>query len=98
MEVSDEIQKLIDNVSFRKSNSKNYETMKIDEISKEFREIMKFQQESFRKIEEFEKINQNKTEVIEYIKLLCNNTFQREIIQIQEVYLKKIDANYPSSK
>ena len=98
MEVPDEIQKLIDEVSFRKSNSKNYETMKIDEISKEFREIMKFQQESFRKIEEFEKINQNKTEVIEYIKLLCNNTFQREIIQIQEVYLKKIDANYPSSK
>ena len=98
MEVPDEIQKLIDEVSFRKSNSKNYETMKIDEISKEFRDIMKFQQESFRKIEEFEKINQNKTEVIEYIKLLCNNTFQREIIQIQEVYLKKIDANYPSSK
>ena len=98
MEVPDEIQKLIDEVSFRKSNSKNYEAMKIDEISKEFRDIMKFQQESFRKIEEFEKINQNKTEVIEYIKLLCNNTFQREIIQIQEVYLKKIDANYPSSK
>ena len=98
MEVSDEIQKLIDEISFRKSDSKNYERMNIEEISKEFREIMKFQQESFRKIEEFEKTNQNKTEIIEYIKLLCNNTFQREIIQIQGVYLKKIDTKYPSSK
>ena len=97
MEVTDEIQELIDEVSFRKSDSKDYERMKIEEISKEFREIMKFQQESFRKIEEFEKTNQNKTEIAEYIKLLCNNTFQREIMQIQEVYLKKIDAEYPRS-
>ena len=58
---------------------------------------MKFQQESFRKIEEFERTNQNKTEIAEYIKLLCNNTFQREIMQIQEAYLKKIDAEYPRS-
>ena len=97
MEVSDEIQELIDEVSFRKSASKDYERMEIEEISKEFREIMKFQQESFRRIEEFEKTNQNKTEITEYIKLLCNNTFQREIMQIQEVYLKKIDAKYPRS-
>ena len=97
MEVTDEIQELIDEVSFRKSDSKDYERMKIGEISKEFKEIMKFQQESFRKIEEFENINQNKTEIAEYIKLLCNNTFQREIMQIQEVYLKKIDAEYPRS-
>ncbi|WP_420545710.1 hypothetical protein [Nitrosopumilus sp.] len=97
MKVSDEIQELIDEVSFRKSDSKDYERMKIEEISREFKEIMKFQQESFRKIEEFEKTNQNKTEIAEYIKLLCNNTFQREIMQIQEVYLKKIDAKYPRS-
>ena len=97
MEVSNEIQELIDEVSFRKSDSKEYERMEIEEISKEFREIMKFQQESFRKIEEFEKTNQDKTEIAEYIKLLCNNTFQREIMQIQEVYLKKIDAKYPRS-
>ena len=97
MEITDEIQELIDEVSFRKSKSKDYERMKIVEISKEFKEIMKFQQESFRKIEEFERTNQNKTEIAEYIKLLCNNTFQREIMQIQEVYLKKIDAEYPRS-
>ena len=97
MEITDEIQELIDEVSFRKSDSKDYERMKIEEISKEFKEIMKFQQESFRKIEEFERTNQNKTEIAEYIKLLCNNTFQREIMQIQEVYLKKIDAEYPRS-
>ena len=93
-----EIQELIDEVSFRKSNSKNYEKMKIDEISKEFREIIVFQQESIRKIEEFEKTTHNNAEIIEYIKLLCNNTFQREIMQIQEVYLKKIEKEYPGSK
>ena len=97
MEVTDEIQELIDEVSFRKSDSKDYERMKIEEISKEFKEIMKFQQESFRKIEEFERTNKNKTEIAEYIKLLCNNTLQREIMQIQEVYLKKIDVEYPRS-
>ena len=97
MEITDEIQELIDEVSFRKSDSKDYERMKIEEISKEFKEIMKFQQESFRKIQEFERTNQNETEIAEYIKLLCNNTFQREIMQIQEVYLKKIDAEYPRS-
>ena len=55
MDESDEIQKLIDEISFRKSNSKNYEEMKAIEISKELREIMKFEQDSFKKIEEFEK-------------------------------------------
>ena len=47
MKESDEIQKLIDEISFRKSNSKNFENMKAEEISKELREIMKFEQESF---------------------------------------------------
>ena len=45
MDESEEIQKLIDEISFRKSNSKNYEEMKTIEISKELRKIMKFQQE-----------------------------------------------------
>ena len=97
MDEPDEIQKLIDDISFRKSNSKDYEKMKIEEISKELKEVIAFEQESFRKIEEFEK-TQNNPDLIKYAKILCKNTTQREITQIQEIYLKKIDKEYLSSK
>ena len=97
MQESDGIQKLIDEISFRKSNSKNYERMSVEEISKELKEIMKFEQESFAKIEEFEKI-QNSPDVIKYAKMICKNTIQREITQVQEIYLKKIDKEYLNSK
>ncbi len=59
MEEPDEIQKLIDEIGFRKSNSKDYQKMSVEEISKELRYVMKFEQESFKKIEEFEKTQQN---------------------------------------
>ena len=97
MEEPVEIQKLIDDISFRKSNSKDYKKMKIEEISKELKDVMKFEQESFKKIEEFEK-KQNNPDLIKYAKILCKNTTQREITQIQEIYLKKIDKEYLSSK
>jgi hypothetical protein len=90
---SDEIQKLIDDISFRKSISKDYAKMKVEEISKELRNIMKFEQESFKKIEEFEK-TQNNPDLIKYAKMICKNTTEREITQIQEIYLKKIDEEY----
>ena len=97
MEVSDEIQRLIDEISFRKSNSKDYKKMKAVEIGKELRDVMKFEQESFKKIEEFEK-TQNNPDLVEYAKILCRNTTEREIKQIQEIYLDKIDKEYLSSK
>jgi len=97
MRVDDEIQKLIDEISFRKSNAKNYEMMKSEEISKEFRDIMKFEQESFKKIEEFEKTYKNQ-DLVQYAKMICRNTTGREIAQIQEIYLKKIDEEYLNSK
>ncbi|KAF6244217.1 hypothetical protein [Nitrosopumilus sp. b2] len=97
MDESDEIQKLIDEISFRKSNSKDYKKMKTEEISRELKDIMKFEQESFRKIEEFEK-TQNNPDLIKYAKIICRNTTQREIAQIQEVYLEKIDEEYLKSK
>lgn len=97
MKVDDEIQKLIDEISFRKSNVKNYEVMKSEEISKEFREIMRFEQESFKKIEAFEKTYKNQ-DFVEYAKMICRNTTGREIAQIQEIYLKKIDEEYLNSK
>ena len=97
MEEPDEIQKLIDSISFRKSNSKDYTKMKIEEISKELRDVMKFEQESFKKIEEFEK-TQNNPDLINYAKIICRNTTEREITQLQEVYLDKIDKEYLNSK
>jgi len=93
----DEIQKLIDEINFRKSNFKNYEEMKAIEISKELREIMKFEQESFKKIEEFEK-NQKNQDLVQYAKMISRNTTGREISQIQEIYLKKIDEEFLNKK
>ena len=92
----DEIQKLIDEISFIKTNSKKYEEMKAEEISKELRKIMEFEQESFKKIEMFEK-SQN-PELVQYAKMICKNTTSREIAQLQEIYLKKIDEEYLNSK
>ena len=92
----DEIQKLIDDISFRKSNSKDYTKMKIEEISQELKDIMNFERESFNKIAEFEKKQENQ-DLINYAKMICKNTTQREINEIQEIYLKKIDKEYLSS-
>jgi len=97
MEESDEIEELINEITFRKSNSKDYQNMRLEEISKEFKDIMRYEQESFKRIEEFEKTQQN-SELIEYAKILCSNTIAREISGIQEVYLKKIDEEYLNSK
>jgi hypothetical protein len=58
---------------------------------------MKFEQESFKKIEEFENI-QNNQDLEKYAKMICKNITQREITQIQEIYLKKIDKEFLNSK
>ena len=97
MKEQDEIQKLIENITFRESNLKNYDKMRIEEISKELREVMKFEQESFKKIEEFEK-TQHGSDLSKYAKMICRNTTEREITEIQEVYLQKIDEEYLNSK
>ncbi len=93
MEEPDEIQNLIDAISFRKSGSKNYEEMKAEEIGKELREIMEFERRSCKKIEEFEKSQKNQ-DVAEYAKMINGNTVRREIAQLQEMYLKKIDKEF----
>ena len=95
--MEDEIQKLIDEISFRKTQSRNFTNMKAEEISKELKNIMKFEQDSLKKIEEFEKTQKN-SELAEYAKMICRNTVQREISSIQEIYLKKIDEEYLKSK
>ncbi|MDH3313576.1 MAG: hypothetical protein OEM28_10585 [Nitrosopumilus sp.] len=93
----DEIEKIIDEISFRKSKSKDYEKMKVGEISRELQNIIKFEQESLKKIEEFEKMQKNQ-DVTNYLKMISINTTQREITEIQEIYLKKIDSEYLNSK
>ena len=97
MEESDEILKLIDEINIRKSNPRDYKKKNAEEISREFKNIMKFEQEPFKKIEEFEKTQKN-PDLIQYAKMICKNTTGREIAHIQEIYLKKIDEEFLSSK
>lgn len=88
MEEMEEIQNFIDMINTRSSSSKEYQKMKIEELSAEIREVIKFQQESFQRIEEFE-VKGIQHDLIKYAKMVCKNTIEREILKIQEVYLKK---------
>jgi hypothetical protein len=36
-------------------------------------------------------------DLIKYAKMICKNTTEREILKIQEVYLKKIEKEYLKS-
>ena len=91
----EEIKKLIEEINLRKS--KNYEQMKIEEISKELHSIMEFEQNTIKKINLFEKEHQN-SDLIKYTKILFRNTIERETDLIQKIYLKKIDSKYLNSK
>lgn len=87
-----EIKKLLDEVNSRKSALKNYEKMSIKELSGELQGVLKFEQDTIKKIEDFEK-NGIEQDLIKYAKIVCGNNTQREISAIQEVYLNKVD-NY----
>ena len=89
------IKKLIEEINLRQP--KNYEEMKIEEISKELHNIMEFEQTILKKINSFEKDHQE-PDLIKYKKMICRNTIERETSLIQETYLKKIDAQYLNSK
>lgn len=93
MEEIEEIQNFVNMINTRSSNSKEYQKMKIEELSAEIRETIKFQQESFQRIEEFE-VKGGQHDLIKYAKMICKNTIEREILKIQEVYLKKIEKEY----
>ena len=96
MEEMEEIQNFVDMINTRYSNSKEYQKMKIEELSTEIREAIKFQQESFQRIEEFE-AKGGQQDLTKYAKIICKNTTEREILKIQEVYLKKIENEYLKS-
>ena len=90
----DEIRKLIEELNLRVS--KDYQKMDAKQLSGELREVMEFERQTFQKIEEFETkgIEQDLTT---YAKMVCKNTTEREIAEIQEIYLKKIDEEYLNS-
>ena len=97
MKETEEIQNLVDEINARDSNSKEYQKMKIEELSAEIREVIKFQQESLQRIEEFE-IKGIQKDLIKYAKMICKKNTEREILKIQEVYLKKkIENDYLKS-
>jgi len=89
------IKKLIEEINLRKP--KKYEQMKIEEISKELHYVMKFEQDTIKKINLFEKDHQD-IDLIKYARIICRNTVERETSLIQETYLKKIDSKYLNSK
>jgi hypothetical protein len=97
MEEVEEIKNFIDKINTRDLILKEYKEMKIEELSNEIRSAIKFQQESFQRIEEFE-IKGVQQDLIKYAKMICKNTTEREISKIQEVYLKKIENEYIKSK
>ena len=90
-----DIKKLIEKINLRKS--KNYEQMKIEEISEELHNTMEFEQNVLKKINLFENDHQE-PDLIKYARIICRNTIERETILIQEAYLKKIDSQYLNSK
>ena len=89
------VQKIIEEVNLRVI--KDYNKMNIPQISSELRDAMEFEREIFQKIEELE--NQGaENELIHYARVVCKNTTSREISEIQEAYLAKIETEYLSSK
>ena len=95
MDAVKDIKKLIDEINLIKP--KNYEQMKIEEISKEFHNTMEFEQNVLKKINLFENDHQE-PDLIKYARIICRNIIERETILIQEAYLKKIGSQYLNSK
>ena len=91
----EDVKQIIEEITLRKP--KNYEQMKIEDISKEFHNIMEFEQNVLKKINLFENDHQDQ-DLIKYLKMIYKNTVERETKSIQDVYLKKIDSEYLNSK
>jgi hypothetical protein len=90
----DEIRKLLEEMNFRVP--KDYQKMDITQLSGELRNVMEFERQTFQRLEEIEK-NGTEQDMINYAKMICKNTAGREISEIQELYLKKVDNEYLNS-
>jgi hypothetical protein len=93
MDEIEELKELINIINMRNFNSKDYQKMKIEELSANIRESMKFQQDTIQRIEEFEARDLH-LDLTKYAKMICRNTIEREISKIQDIYLKKIETEY----
>ena len=91
----EDIKKLIEEINLRKS--KNYEQMKIEQISKELHNTMEFEQNVLKKINILENDHQE-PDLIKYARIICRNIIERKTILIQGAYLKKIDSEYLNLK
>ncbi len=83
-----EIKKFTNKINSQVFDSKEYQKMKIEELSIEIKETVKFQQELFQIIEEFE-MREIQEDFIKYAKMIYKNTTERKILKIQETHLKK---------
>jgi len=89
--IGEDIRNLIQELNLRVK--KDYQKLTIEQLSKELRESMEFEQQTFQRIEEFEKKGVEQ-DLADYVKMICKNTVGREISDIQEFYFKKIDNEY----
>lgn len=92
--MKEEIVKLIEDLNLRVS--KDYQKMDVKQLSDELREVMAFEQQTFQKIEEYKK-NGKEQDLANYAEMICKNNTERQISEIQEIYLEKIDTEYLNS-
>ena len=84
---TDEISKLIQELNLRVK--KDFQKLTIEQLSKELRESMEFEQQTFQKIEEYKK-NGKGQDLANYAEMICKNNTERQVSDIQEVYFEKI--------
>ena len=90
----EEIRRLIEEMNLRVS--KDYQKINIEQLSRELREAMQFERQTFQRIDELEK-NGVEQDLANYARMICKNIAGREIAEIQENYFKKIDNEYLNS-
>jgi len=90
----EEIRRLIEEMNLRVP--KDYQKMDVEQLSRELREAMQFEQTTFQRIDDLEK-NGVEQDLANYAKMICKNTAGREISEIQEIYFKKLDYEYLNS-
>lgn len=76
---------------------KDYQSMKIEELSDEIRRIITTQYETIQRIEELE-LKGTRSDLIKYAKMSCRNSTERRIARIQKIYFDKIDIKYKNHK
>lgn len=96
MDGIEDIRKLIDETQVKCTNPQQLESMSIEELSKELREMMKYEQEIDEKLEYFKATATD--DVINYAKMVCKNSTQKQILAIQEAYFEKLDEKYLNVK